>query len=66
MRSRSLKLKPGLRWRGKLTVESKVEGGYLVQFDAVIVDPSVLERFVFDRTVLTAEQLEAWTGWRES
>jgi hypothetical protein len=58
-------LLPGLRWRGKLTILSREPDGYAVAFDAVIVDTSVRERFVFDRTVLTAAQLEAWTGWRE-
>ena len=65
-RALTLRLLPGLRWRGKLTILSREPDGYAVAFDAVIVDPSVRERFVFDRTVLTAEQLEAWTGWRES
>ncbi len=56
-------LLPGLRWIGKLKVESKEDGGYQVQFDAE--DPkSTNERFIFDRTVLTPTQVFDWTGVR--
>jgi hypothetical protein len=61
----TLPLKPGLAWRGKLKVEGREGAGYLVSFDAEIIDPEVIERYVYDRTVLTAERLEAWTGWRD-
>lgn len=33
-----------------------------MQFDAKEVDPKVIECFVFDRTVLTREQVIKWTG----
>lgn len=58
----TLALLPGLRWKGKVRVECKEGDGYLVQFDAEIVDPAVLERIVYDRTVLTQKQLFDWTG----
>jgi hypothetical protein len=57
-----LALLPGLRWKGKLTVVQEDGAGYLVQFDAEIVDPAVSERFVFDRAVLTRQQVKDWTG----
>ena len=61
MRRRTLELLPGLRWRGKLHVTGRTEGGYLVDFDAE--DPTaVQERYVYDYTVLTAQQIEGWTG----
>lgn len=57
-----LALLPGLRWRGKLTVESEQKGGYLVQWDAEETSPKVRDRFIFDRAVLTAKQIKDWTG----
>lgn len=64
MRILTLKLLPGLKWSGKLKVEQKRDDGYLVSFDAE--DPSsTTERYVYDRTVLSADKLYEWTGWRE-
>jgi hypothetical protein len=65
-----LKLLPGLRWKGKLTVRSREPDGYAVCFDAEINRPESevrhnLERYIFDHAVLSAKQLVAWTGWSE-
>jgi len=63
----TLPLLPGLRWRGKLRVmRLGKDGSADVEFDAEIVHPDVQDRFVFDRTTLTAKQLADWTGWRMS
>jgi hypothetical protein len=57
----TLKLLPGLRWTGKMRIREKLERGYLVDWDAE--DPSaVYERCVMDRSVLSATQIEDWTG----
>jgi hypothetical protein len=62
----TLTLKPGLRWRGRLVVQSREPNGcYAVAFTAEVADPKVIDRYVYDHAVLTAAQLEAWTGWRE-
>lgn len=63
----TLKLLPGLRWRGKLTVTRRTEdGGYAVEFNAESPKADPQERWVYDRAVLTAKQLTDWTGWAES
>jgi len=62
---RKLKLLPGLRWRGQLTIMSIEPSGYAVAFDAEATDPEVISRFIFDRAVLTAKQIKDWTGWEE-
>lgn len=62
MRTRTLKLLPGLRWSGKLDVICRLaDGRYIVQFDARN-ERSREERYVYDRTELTADQIERWTG----
>jgi len=66
----TLPLLPGLRWKGKLKVSARCQDGYPVAFDAEInrPEPEVRnhpERYIFDRTVLTAKQLKDWTGWSE-
>ena len=58
-----LKLLPGLRWSGQLTVLEQVGAGYAVAFDAVDARADPQERHVYDRAVLTAKQLKDWTGW---
>lgn len=61
-----LALRPGLRWSGSLRVIGKEPAGYAVKFDAVITAmPEGSERIVYDHAVLSAKQLEDWTGWRE-
>lgn len=60
---KTLRLLPGLRWKGKLVVLACTEGRYLVQFDAEEVDPVSWARFVYDRTELSPVQLRRWTGW---
>lgn len=63
-----LPLLAGLRWRGKLTVEGPhvdkrgKAAGWQVQWDAEVVDQSVLEGFIFDRAILTSKQVKDWTG----
>jgi hypothetical protein len=63
-----LSLLPGLRWRGKLTVDGPNVGkrgksdGWLVQWDAEEADPKVFARFIYDRAILTSKQVKAWTG----
>lgn len=63
-----LPLLPGLRWQGTMTVEGPIgiteEGAptFLAHFDAEVLDPRVIERFVFDRAVLSAKQIHDWTG----
>lgn len=61
----TLDLLPGLRWQGKLKILDKIGDHYCVAFDAVDADSSLNERIVYDRTVLSAELLKAWTGWSE-
>jgi hypothetical protein len=61
VRRRTLKLLPGLKWSGKMHVTGKVDGGYLVEFDAEGRANS-RERYIYDRAVLTAQQIEEWTG----
>lgn len=56
-----LPLLDGLRWQGHLTINARDAEGFAVAFDAK--DPKGdYERFIFDRTVLTAKQLREWTG----
>ena len=52
-----LELLSGLRWRGKMCVERPCDDGYLVAFDA-----ESSEGVVYDRTVLTENQVRDWTG----
>lgn len=62
-----LKLLPGLKWRGKLRIVAREpDGRYVVGFDAEDPKADPQERYVYDRTVLTAQQLKAWTGWEEA
>ena len=64
MRTRTLAIKPGLKWKGKLSVDSR-EGGhcYAVSFDAEIVNaPEGSARYVYDRAVLSRQQVIDWTG----
>jgi len=65
MKRTTLEILPGKRWRGKIHVISHEVAGYLVDFDAIDPKAHPDERWVGDRAVLTPEQLEAWTGWRE-
>jgi hypothetical protein len=66
MKPVTLKLLPGLRWKGKLRVIDKTyDGRYLVDFDAVS-EMSLYESYIYDRTELTADQLREWTGWTET
>lgn len=62
----TLPLKSGLKWRGKLKVERRQDGGYLVAFDAEAPNAHPNERQVYDVTVLSPKQLEDWTGWSET
>ena len=59
----TMKLRDGLKWTGWLTVCSAVKGGYVVAFDAEVPNcvPG-LHRVVYDRTVLTRQQIIDWTG----
>lgn len=59
-----LPLLPGLRWTGKLTVIGVEPAGYTVQWDARDTDPRNQSPVIYDRTVLSAMQLEMWTGCR--
>lgn len=62
----TLPLLRGLRWRGKLRVlERRADGRYLIAFDAIDPKAPRSERVVYDHAALTADQLCAWTGWRE-
>ncbi len=60
-----LKLLPGLKWKGHLTIIATDRTGYVVKFTAEIVDPRVEFRHVYDQTTLSAMQLFDWTGYRE-
>ena len=66
-----LKLLPGLRWRGELTVVQRTAQAefadirYVVAFNAERTKAEPRERWVYDRAVLTANQLKDWTGWSE-
>lgn len=42
--------------------ESPIDGGYQVQWDAEVLDPHVIARFVYDRCILTRDQIMRWTG----
>lgn len=59
-----LKLLPGLKWTGTIRVLSSDSDSYAVQFDAKSTDPRVGFPFIYDRAVLSARQLEDWTGYR--
>lgn len=61
---RKLALLPGLRWSGHMKVIMPLDDGrWLIDWDAEIVDvPRGTERWVGDRAVLTAAQIEEWTG----
>lgn len=59
---RTLKLLPGLKWEGKLTIIDRRPDGVTVQFDAESPKADPQERFVYDRTFLTLAELKAWTG----
>lgn len=67
-RAHVLPLLPGLRWKGKLTVEAPNLGkrgkpdGWLVQWDAEETSPEIQARFIYDRAILTAKQIKDWTG----
>lgn len=52
-----LPLLPGPN-KGKLIVEGPRDGGWLVQYDVETPEG----RWVYDRAVLTTEQLVRWTG----
>lgn len=60
-----LKLLPGLRWSGSLKVLGREPAGYTVAFDAVSVARDGSHLFIYDHAVLSAKQLEDWTGWKE-
>jgi hypothetical protein len=65
MKPRKLKLLPGKRWQGTMTVREQSADGHLwlVDFDAI--DPkATTERWIGDRATLTAQQIEEWTGVR--
>jgi hypothetical protein len=59
-----LKILPGLKWKGSIKILSSDQDSYVVQFDAEDTDPRVEFKFIYDRTTLTARQLEDWTGYR--
>lgn len=59
-----LKLLPGLRWTGKLRILQRLGASYTVAFDAEGTD-SGEKYFIYDHTVLTANELKKWTGWSE-
>lgn len=55
---RKLAILPGLRWSGKLIVESRrADGTYQCAFDA-----RAGRAFIYDRVPLTARQIRDWTG----
>lgn len=59
----NLPLLPGLRWSGKLRVESRIDGDFVIAFDAEVVGAVEGDaRFVYDRALFTPAQLLAWTG----
>lgn len=58
----TLPILPGLRWAGKLKVETKVAGGYQCQFDAEDLRKDVKNPYIYDRYVLTTSQIHDWTG----
>ena len=60
-----LKIKDGLKWKGSLRILSSDNDSYVVQFDAESTDSRVEFGFIYDRTVLSARQLEDWTGYRK-
>ena len=62
---KKLALLPGLRWKGSLTIVGDYGDRYAVAFDAESTDPQVVERHIYDRTILTARQVEDWTGYRK-
>ena len=55
---------PGCKWTGKLRVLQAAPefGKYVVEFDAEDPNADPQERFVFDRAVLTKDQIKDWTG----
>jgi hypothetical protein len=60
----TLKLLPGLRWTGSLTILGRHERGFVVGFNAEGID-SGEKQYIYDRAVLTPQQLKDWTGWSE-
>jgi len=64
VKKRKLKILPGKRWQGTMAIGPEVCGGYVVDFDATIVGATHGEQWVGDRAVLTAQQIEDWTGVR--
>jgi hypothetical protein len=61
---KKIRIKPGLKWKGHMFVFQRPDGRFQVQFDAEVADPKVKELFVFDHTIMSAKQLEEWTGLR--
>jgi hypothetical protein len=61
---RTLAILPGRRWVGKLRVLQAAPevGRYIVEFDAEspLADPQ--ERYVYDRTTMSAKEIAEWTG----
>lgn len=51
-------LLPGLRWSGKLKIVAIDPGGYVVGWDARDKNGT----YIYDRAVLTAAQIQEWTG----
>jgi hypothetical protein len=59
-----LGLLAGKKWAGELIVRGQCpygSGGFVVDFDA-IDERSTYERHVMDRAILSALQIEEWTG----
>ena len=61
---RKIRIKKGLKWKGHIIVFQRPDGRFQVAFDAEEADPAVHDRFIFDRVILTAEQVYRWTGVR--
>lgn len=59
---RKLKLLPGLKWSGSLTILASDPRGYTVAFNAVNPTADPRERYVYDHTILTEKQIVEWTG----
>jgi hypothetical protein len=63
-----LKLLDGLKWSGSLTVDGPAVDDrigrkrWAVGFDAEITEGTDKGMFVYDRALLTAKQIEDWTG----
>lgn len=58
-----LDILPGLKWSGKVTVNPcRSSPDFVVAFDAEDAKADRTERYVYDITTMSNDQLRAWTG----